>query len=191
MIDDLYDFRENMIREGIFFCFNGPVSQNILAEIGSALEQRMKLENMNRTTMLRVFSMMMEMAQNIMRYSVEESDSGVSDPPDTRMGSIIIGHEDNAYFVLCGNMVYNTEVQKLKDKLERIRGMDRQQLRRYHKEQIRKRLEKGSQGAGLGFIGMAKKASRPIEFNFRKIDAEKSYFSLKTLIHKEKQEWKT
>jgi hypothetical protein len=43
MINDLYDFRENLIREGIFFCFNGPVSQNILAEIGSALEQRMKL----------------------------------------------------------------------------------------------------------------------------------------------------
>jgi hypothetical protein len=183
MIDDLYDFRENLIREGIFFCFNGPVSQNILAEIGSALEQRMKLENMNRTTMLRVFSMMMEMAQNIMRYSVEESDSDVSE--DARIGSIVIGHENNAYFVLCGNMVYNTEVDKLKDKLEKIRDMDRQQLRRYHKEQIRRRHEKGSQGAGLGFIGMAKKASRPIEFSFRKIDEEKSYFSLKTVIYKE------
>jgi hypothetical protein len=189
MLDDLYEFSENLTKKGIFFCFIGPVSQNILAEIGSALEQRMTLEHTDRATMLRVFSMIMEMAQNVMRYSVEKSNIILF--PDISIGSIVVGYEHDTYFVLCGNVIYNTEVEKLKQKLEKLRNMTHHELREYYKEQIRKSPEEGSRGAGLGFIAMAKKASRPIEFSFRQLDEEISYFSLKTIIHREKSSWKT
>lgn len=189
MIDDLYDFRENLIRHGIFFCFIGPISQDILAEIGSALEQRMTLENTDRSTMLRVFSMIMEMAQNVMRYSVEKGH--VERYPDISIGSIVIGYENDSYFILSGNVIYNKEIERLSQKLEKLRNMNRHELRTYYKEQLRKTPEQGSRGAGLGFIAMAKKASCPIEFSFKELDEETSYFSLKTVIRQERSPWKT
>jgi hypothetical protein len=44
------------------------------------------------------------------------------------------------------------------------------------------RPPEGSRGAGLGFIDMAKKASKPIEFDFRKLNENFSFFSMKTVI---------
>jgi hypothetical protein len=42
MLTDLYDFKEDLGKRGIFFCLSGPISQNLVAEIGSTLEQKMK-----------------------------------------------------------------------------------------------------------------------------------------------------
>ncbi len=60
--------------------------------------------------------------------------------------------------------------------------MSKDELKEYYKAQRRKSPEEGSKGAGLGFIDMAKKASEPIEFDFKPIDEKVSFFSLKTVI---------
>ena len=71
MTDSLYEFKNDLGKRGIFFCFSGPVSQDLLVEIGSTLKQKMKLEEASNSTVIRVFSMVVEKAQNIIHYSAE------------------------------------------------------------------------------------------------------------------------
>ena len=50
------------------------------------------------------------------------------------------------------------------------------------KEQLRAEPEEGSKGAGLGFMEIARRASKPLEFDFTEIDANHAFFALKATI---------
>ena len=176
MLKDLYDFKKDLTKRGIFFCLSGPISQNLVAEIATTLEQKMNLEETSKPTVLRVFSTVVENAQNIMRYSDEKED-------ELSLGIIAVGYEDSHYFVLCGNKIEKRKVEILRSKLSELQNKDKKSLKKLYRERLRQGPPKESKGgAGLGFIEMAKKASKPIEFDFKKLNEEFSFFSMKTVI---------
>jgi hypothetical protein len=186
MLQNLYDFKNELNGRGIFFCFSGPVSQDLLVEIGATLKLKMELEEAHNSIALRVFSMVVEQAQNIIHYSAEKCPkeilAGSEKQEELSIGIIAVGYEGEHYFVLCGNRIYNEQVERLNERLSRLEKMDKEELKKFYKEQRKKGPDDKSKGAGLGFIDMAKKASQPIEFAFRKIDEKFSFFSTKTVI---------
>jgi hypothetical protein len=173
ILTNIYELKKDLSKQGVFFCLSGPISQELVAEIGSTLEHHIAA---GKSTFLGVFSAFVENAQNIIRYSDEKKD-------DLSLGIIAVGHEDGHYFVLCGNMVENDKIEKLVAKLTKIQKMNKDELKEYYKKQRRGRPPKESKGgAGLGFIEMARRASRPIEFSFKKINDKFHFFSMKTVV---------
>lgn len=189
MLKNLYGFKQAFNKEGIFFCFVGPISQDLLTEIGDVLEQKMAMEKASKSAILKVFYLVVEKAQNIIHYSaekvtVENSNGGQK---EMSVGIILVGIEDSQYYVITGNMIKNPEVAVLSEKLNRVKGMSKSDLKKYYLTQRRKGPDNAnSRGAGLGFIDIAKKASKPIEFHFEKIDDQFSFFSIKTVIQDNK-----
>ena len=55
-------------------------------------------------------------------------------------------------------------------------------LRALYKEQLRGDPEEGSKGAGLGFMEIARRASKPIEFDFTDVDDKHAFFTLKASV---------
>ena len=51
-----------------------------------------------------------------------------------------------------------------------------------YKETLRSEPEEGSKGAGVGFIEIARRASRPIEFDFTEFDDRFAFFALEAEI---------
>ncbi|MDM8568683.1 SiaB family protein kinase, partial [Thiotrichales bacterium HSG1] len=84
--------------------------------------------------------------------------------------------------VSCGNMVHNEAVDSIRKQLTRLQVMNKDELKRYYRERRREDIPKDSKGAGLGFIELARKSVKPIEFEVQKIDDNYSFFSLKTTI---------
>jgi hypothetical protein len=60
--------------------------------------------------------------------------------------------------------------------------MSKDELKALYKEQLRAEPEEGSKGAGLGFMEIARRASKPIEFDFADIDSTYAFFALKASI---------
>ena len=79
-------------------------------------------------------------------------------------------------------MVKKEAVAALCEQLSKLQSMSKDELKRYYKEQRRKESCSDSKGAGLGFIELARKSVKPIEFDVKKIDEKFSFFSLKTVI---------
>ena len=181
---DLYHLKTELNEQGIFFCLSGPVSQKLVTDIGAILDQKMSMENAGKLTVLRVFSLVVEKVQNIIHYSDEKAlaEDAESSEDALSFGLIAVGYHDRHYFVLSGNMIRNDKVNRLREKLHRIQGMSKEELKHAYREQRRKTPEEGSKGAGLGFLEMAKKASKPIEFTFKHLDEQMSFFSIKTTI---------
>ena len=96
--------------------------------------------------------------------------------PELRYGILTIGKEGSDYVVCAGNLVERTDVPRLHARLSRIREMNKDELKVLYKEQLRAEPEAGSKGAGLGFMEIARRATKPIEFDFADLDCKSRFF---------------
>jgi len=181
---DLYEIWRRYEEPDVFFCLNGPISQDLLVEICDTVGRKMRLDNRDTNTIIKVHAAVVELSQNVIRYSAKR----VKDPvqPDNGnelgLGIIAIGCHNERYSVTSGNLIENTRVAPLRRLLERLKAMDREQLRRLFLEQRKRRPPDGSRGAGLGIIELSRKAGEPVEFEFRPVDDKYSFFCIKIVI---------
>lgn len=177
----LLDLKRHLDETGVFMYFNGQISQNLLLQLGDTLKQKLQTQEVKSQTILKVFSMFVEQAQNVIRYSATGTND-VPDVEDSQVGVVTVGYDGNYYFVASGNEVMTADVNRLKEKLQKIVSMDKDQLKAYYKEVRKNDTPDDSTGAGLGFIEMARKSDKPLEFEFSELDNRKSFFTLITLI---------
>jgi len=182
LAQEYYDFKSGLNDKGIIFSFTGYISEKILFALGEAIRQKMALEDVGPGLTKKVFSVFVEQVQNIIRYS-DDRLAGRDDPSMVlSSGVITVGKEEERFFVVCGNVVSNNSMDRLKQRLDYLVGLDKAQLKAYYKEKLKEPPEEESQGATIGLIEIARRASEPVEFDFHHVDRERAFFCLKAYI---------
>lgn len=184
----LMDTRALLHKQGVIFAYSGYVTELVLSGVGEALKQKLTIDDADTKTLRSVFAVFVEQMQNIIRYSAETAQS--APPPaasegalrEIRYGILTIGKEGDDYVVCAGNLVRRSDVERLRARLIRIRDMSKDELKALYKEQLRAEPEQGSKGAGLGFMEIARRATKPIEFDFTDVDRDHAFFALKATI---------
>lgn len=184
MIKKFYDIRDGFFDHDLFLTFSGPMSQDLMVEMGEILKTKMKLEGADLSTILKAFSILVELNQNIIHYSVETITTVLEDKSEVSNGCgiIAIGYEEAHYFILSGNMIKREDASRLRESIQKLNEMDDGALKQLYKEQRKRDPDQKSKGAGLGFIEIARKTSAPMEFDFSDIDDDHVFFSLKAVI---------
>ena len=158
----------------------GPLSQRLMEEFVCNLREQMAHEDVEFSTIMKVFAVAVEQVQNILRFSAETAPAE-GERIQFHIGSVHIGYEDGRYFVASGNQIASDKVEFLREHLTQLSRMSRDELKILHKKIRRIPLDEEN-STGLGLIEISRKASRPLEFDFRTIDETRAYFSLKTVI---------
>ncbi len=176
-------FHDAAHREGLLFFYSGYFSQNIVAAMADAVRYRLKIQPAKSETLRKVFSAFVEMSQNIVHYSAEPITDEAADDHEMRYGTVSLGQQGDSYFVACGNPVSLDEAPVLKEKIDRIRVMTAEEIKKAYRERLRSESEQGSKGAGLGFLTLARDATRPINYAFEKLPSDATvFFYLKAVI---------
>ncbi|MEW5772248.1 MAG: SiaB family protein kinase [Thermodesulfobacteriota bacterium] len=181
MIDNLYGLYRGLKQDGIIFCFSGPTSQSVVEGIGEALRHKMELEDTSMTVSHRVFAIFVEQMQNVVNYSAEKAQGAADEEGDLRNGMVVVGKKGERFYVISGNYIAREDAARIAAILDRLRGMGREELKAFYKEQRRREPEAGSKGAGLGLIETARKASE-ISYELADVDDEHSFLSINAVI---------
>jgi hypothetical protein len=177
----VHEFYQDLINKGIIFCFSGPVSQEVIEGIGGTLKQKMELQEAGMSTTQKVFAVFVEQMQNIVNYSADRIAQDDIVEHDIRLGVLIIGRERDHYYIVCGNKVRAEDVPVIREQLETVSRLTKEELKQLFKDR-RKSPANSSKGAGLGFIEIARKATRPITFDFTEIGGGHVFFSITAFI---------
>ncbi len=181
---DLFRLRETYNSQQMMLCFNGPFSQGLIEEIGSALRRYMEAETENSSASASaardVFAVYIEITQNIRHYcqSREYNDTDAS-------ATVVIGRDVAGHYVIsAGNIVENADADAVIEKVNSLAQLDKAQLKAAYKEQMRRPVEHdGKSGAGLGLIDIARKASEPVSCSLHPMESKtQSFFSLCVVI---------
>ncbi len=175
----LHKFYMDMKRDGIIFCFNGPTSQSIIESIGTALRKKMEVDNAGRGTIQRVFSIFIELMQNIINYTEPDIFGPEDEGPEFKHGIVIVGRDEDKFYIISGNRIHQSESEKVLESIKALQQMNRQELKEHYQRMRRLEPEEQSKGAGLGLIEMFRRASEPLECHISPLDAETAFLSIK------------
>ena len=169
---DILALRDVFDRERIMLCFNGPITATLIEEIGSALRKYMEGLAESSSAVSDVFSVYIEMTQNIRRY--------VQTHPDlaTETSSIFVSRDaESRYVVSAGNVVATPDGVALEQRVSALAALEAA-----FKTQLRQPRAELNGSAGLGLIDIARKASQPIQAGLRPLDAARSFFTLRVVL---------
>jgi hypothetical protein len=180
-------YRQFVTEQGVLFYYDGYLSQAIIAAMGEALRGKLEAEDSSSKATRKVFSTFVEMMQNIIHYADAAPAAGSGLVP-TPCGNVAVGRKNDRYYIVSGNTVATSHVERLQAKLEAIRAMPHDEIKAEYKRKLHTGADEqddNSKGAGLGFLTVARDASEPIEYLFEPISGSGnalSFFYLKAII---------
>lgn len=181
---ELYDLYRDLKSKRILFCYSGPIAHAGIEGVAQTLRMNLEYDDTGNATKVAVFSIFIEQVQNILNYSAERLGGAETESEnELGFGTVAIGREaDGSYFIYCGNRVYNKDTAELGRRIDELKGLSKDELKALYKERRRMEPPPGSKGAGLGLVEIARKAGKPIEYSFRKIDEIFSFFIIKVVV---------
>jgi hypothetical protein len=183
---DIYDLFRKMDRNNIILSFKGEVTSELLTSILQIMENKLDDVEQNRKVRKKVYNILVECLQNLYHH-IEDIEKGEVPAPDTseearRSAIFMIGKEGDHYSIITGNFILKEEEDKLRERIDRINAMTREELKDHYKEVLNngKLSEKG--GGGLGMIDIAKKSGQKLDYSFTPLDGNNSFFSLNVKV---------
>lgn len=168
-----------MLENNIILVYEGEFTQEITKSVLAMAERNMDSIGEDSGIKRKVFNVMVECLQNIVKHG----DEYVSAVVNINTAIFMIGKQRDSYIITSGNPIKNDQVDNLRKKLDEINSLDKDGLKALYKEIIREGsglTKKG--GAGLGFVDMARKSGQKLEYGFEPLADGLSFFSLKTTV---------
>lgn len=178
-IKNFYEFKEKLSKDGIMYSYSGTFSQGLIEEIGVIIKTKMSANKVTPLKTQKIFSVFIEQVQNIMNFS---SDTFIEHESETelREGAVAIGENgDKQIYVISGNLIENANKDKIESIIEKVKDMDKKELKSFYKKQLKENASLDKRSAGLGLIEMAKQSNNKIEYYFNPVNNEYSYFIIK------------
>ncbi|MCC5920966.1 MAG: SiaB family protein kinase [Cyclobacteriaceae bacterium] len=175
----IYDLHNTMLNENLILVYEGEFTQEITKSVLAMAERNMDSMGEESSTKRKVFNVMVECLQNIVKHGEEHRNS---DDPSKNNAIFMIGKREDEYLVISGNPIKDEHISSLKEKLEEINSLDKDGLKQLYKSIIKSGELSDKGGAGLGFVDMARKSGRKLLYDFHPMTDQYSFFSLTTVI---------
>lgn len=176
---DYHSFRTDEADSGtVLIAYKGSVTHLVLGEISQTVKQYLtKSPQINR----KIFSIFIELAQNIAYYSYERNYIG-AEQYGSGIGTVIIKEFSTYYQIISGNIVTNEDAAKIFVKSQTVNSLDREGLREF-KRRMRgdgDNLQKGN----IGLIQIALTAKSLLDVKITPLTDKHSFFSLSVNVQK-------
>jgi hypothetical protein len=174
----IYDLHRTMLSQKLILVYQGDFTQESTKSILSMAERNLDSSGEESSIKRKVFNVMVEALQNIVKHSDELVDGQTR----SHAAIFLIGRESNRYSIMSGNPIRKENVASLTASLEKINGLDKDGLKDLYKEIIKNTTISDKGGAGLGFVDMARKSGEKLEFSFPEMTSEYCFFCLKVNV---------
>jgi hypothetical protein len=171
--DSVLHLEHLMAENKIYMIWSGHLTPGIGEEVLSLTEAKLTEEDIDSALRKRVFNIMIEILENVSKYNpgkVEELKFG--------MPVVLVRLEKGKYVLTTGNLILNSHVGDLKDKLEKINSIGKEGLKTLFYESLSSQTIDTDSTGNMGLISMARKSGSKLNYQFEKVNDLYSYFIL-------------
>jgi hypothetical protein len=176
-MSDLFEFYNLFASESkktIIF-FRGNFTDEILHELAKALKNRLATIEGKKNSR-RIFSIFIELAQNIYHYSAEKINLDEMTIGD---GIVHIFTDDDKYIIQSGNVIKKSEQIVFQEYIDELNSKTILELKQLKKEKIRQ--ERTREGAGFGLIEVILQSQSKLNCSFI-IDENTDFMKIEVII---------
>lgn len=166
-------FEKLLAKHNVYMVWSNHITPDVGKEMLSFTETKLREDDVDTGTKRRVFSILVEILENIAKYS-----PGKQAEKRYGMPIAMVKMVDGAFHVTTGNLIRNSKVKSLRDKLKMVNSYDRAGLKELYRRSLSAQ-ESGTESTGsMGLIDIARKSGNKLEYVFDKINDEYSYYIL-------------
>jgi len=163
----------------VFLSYGGFLTQSLIVGMTEALEMESENSSLSMKLAGNIFTIFIELAQNMMNYSKKVSTDGI-DPK----GMILVGKDkEGYYYVLSQNIVDENDKAKMEPKLKEVVNASKDEIKKLYRAARKSGKHTHAKGGGIGFYEIAKRCEK-ILYKFEHIADDKYYFKFKAIIGK-------
>lgn len=178
----MYRYYETLSHRDIILTFKGAMSQDALVELGDLLALPDAESEIPPPSVVRkLFAILVEMAQNIFRYSSERTFIPAAQR-EVGIGLLVLKQTDATFMLAGANRMSHAHIAALTERCDHINALDPSQLRKHFNEERKRDREPGQAGAGLGLIDIARRSGHPLCYSIHPIDADEAFFTLTATV---------
>jgi hypothetical protein len=163
----------------IFFDYHGPLDYSVIDSLLIKLKATREYSVLNKTTGKRLYSMVVECLENIIKHS----ELSILKNP-AMYSKISVGDQDGKITIKAGNPVTADSKVNIAGRLDHLNNSDVPTLKALYEDKIRSDLNHDDICAGLGFIYIALKSGNKITYSFRPLTNGYLYFEIKITLNK-------
>jgi len=162
-----------MSENNVYLIWSGHITPDVGKEVLSFTETKLAEEDIEAPLRKRVFSILVEILENVAKYSPGRE-------PEEKFGMPVamIRMLDKEYSLTTGNLILNSKVEHLKEKLDIINTYDKVGLKELFRKSLSGQTISTDSTGNMGLIDMARKSGSKLEYMFERINDLYSYYTL-------------
>jgi hypothetical protein len=175
----LHDYYIRVVRDNTLVFYKGAFDDKVIAVVSQSIRKNI---TDNAAVAKKVFSVFVELSQNISFYSAERNVIN-NKLQGAGVGLVLVNDYADYYTIKAGNLVSNKDSMRLATKCSSINSLNRdglRQLKRRHRNMPSQNKDSGN----IGLIQVALLGNSPLRINLQTVDSNFSFFSIELDILK-------
>ena len=162
-----------MAENNVYLIWSGHITTDVEKEVLTFTETKLAEEDIELTLRRRIFSVLVEILENVAKYSPGRE-------PEEQFGMpvALIKLEGDEYTLTTGNLILNENVEDLKGKLDTINKYDKVGLKELFRKSLSGQTITSNSTGNMGLIDMARKSGSKLVYQFEQINELYSYYVL-------------
>jgi hypothetical protein len=174
---NIKDYFENISKGDILLAYKGSITSELINDVLEAVEKKLEEANEVGKTRKKLYNVLVESLQNLYHH-IEETHEGIEEELDPKFGLVVIEKEDGMYKVTTGNFVNSSKIKFLKEKIDKINSLTKDELKDMYKFILNHQKLSAKGGGGLGLVDIARKTGSKLEYIFHNYDNNYYFFNL-------------
>lgn len=175
-LKNIINLHQILNKHNIVISFNGAFNQESLVLLLSIIEGQ---SVSSATTKKKLFYLMVEMLQNIVKHAINYSNSLESGNP----GMFLISEDNGNYNLISGNYIEKSKVKELQTKIDYVNNISKDELESFYSKNLLDFEMIDSKKSGLGIIDLRLKSDNKIKYHFNEIDSDSAFFTLQVTVN--------
>jgi hypothetical protein len=165
----------------VLMAYKGNISSELISEVLEVVESRMDDYNENSKIRKKVYNVLVETLQNLYHH-IEVLPENMHEAFDSKFGILVVSRVSGKYRISTGNFVLHEKVDVLRNKIDKINSMSREELKDMYKFILNHQRLSEKGGGGLGLVDIARKSGNKLDYTFEKFDDSYYFYNLDVFI---------
>ena len=176
-IDELF---KQMNTGEILLAYKGSITAELITNVLGVVETKLNHVIEKSSTKKKIYNILVESLQNLYHH-VDDLPNYINNM-DVHFGIFVIAKIDDDYKIRTGNFIKNDKINKLKERFEKIKSLDKDELKELYKFVLNNQMFSDKGGGGLGLIDIARRTNGQVDYDFTKYDDDYSFFRMNITI---------
>ena len=174
------DIHRKIQKHDVVLAYAGELDTRAMNTLINQIDEKIEKLDIDLDTRKRVYHIMVECLENLYRHTDKTPESKL--PEGDAFAVFSLMKEEKNYYLTTGNYIKNEDIPKMKGMIDKINGMSLEEKKQMYRDILSNRTFSEKGGAGLGMIEIAIRSSGELNYEFKSVDQDRSFYIFQTKI---------